>query len=153
MDLKDRTKILSLLSVAVNKVAKATVKEGRPLVVSKKDTYVGPMLVQKMSNGTYSISKTGAITPMYENIHLYEAAVLVSQHYERGKVSFVKEILKIDDDYAKYKTDMIHYLACYKQVKQHKDVDRMLVLEDKFYMAEELSKATRQRLSKFKISR
>ena len=153
MDLKDRPKLLSLLNVAVNKVAKATVKEGRPLAISKKDTYVGPMLVQKLENGTYSICKTGAKEPVYANIQLYEAAVLISQHYERGSISAVKELLKIDNDYAKYKTDMMHYLACYKQVKQKNDIDRMLVLEDKFYMAEELSKTSRERLSKFKISR
>lgn len=153
MELKDRPKLLSLFNIAVNRAVKSAVKEGQPLTMSKKDTYVGPLLVQKLINGTYSIYKTNANQPMYSDIHLYEAAVLISQHYERGAISCVREILKIDSDYAKYKTDMMHYIACYKHVKESKDIERMLVLEDKFCMAEELSKITRQRLSKFKISR
>jgi hypothetical protein len=153
MELKDRPKIISLLNVIVNKVAQTTIKEGCPMALSKKDTYVGSVLVQKLDDGTYTISKADKPIPIYSDIYLYESAILIARYYDRGSVSIIREILKVDKECAKHKTDMMHYIACYKQVKQTRDTERMLVLEDKFCMSEESLKITRSKLSRFTIPR
>lgn len=146
----DRAELLTMLNNAVNSVTKSAIRENRPIVVSKKSTLVGMLSVEKTDNNLHLIKKHLATESLYTGITLYESAILIAQSYMRGDITSIKEIIEIDNSYTKHHNDMLHHLSCYKTLKLHNNIDRMVILEDKFYMSEELSKLARSKLSRFK---
>lgn len=150
IQITDRAQLLAMLGNAVNSAAKSAIRENRPIVVSKRNTLVGTLSIEKTTDNTYLIKKSTVTECLYTSITLYESAVLIAQSYLRGDVAAIKEIVEIDCAYTKHHTDMLHHLSCYRALKLHNNLDRMVILEDKFYMSEELSKLARSRLAKFK---
>ena len=149
----DRAQLLTMLSNAVNTATKAAMKGNRPMVISKRNTIVGPVSIDKIDTGTYTLRRATIIRPLYTNIVLYESAVLIAQAYNRGDRDMIKEILTLESQYVKYSTDMLHYLTCYRAVCARNEIDRMLVLEDKFNTADETVKSIKYKLGKLRNSK
>jgi len=149
--IKDKSYLLFLFDNAIEQATQTAILRNQPIPTSKRDTYVGNYLVRKNNNNLYDI-KDG-IEVLYENLYMYEAAISIAQRQNQGFDNSIKEIIKIDDDYGKHRNDMMVYLNCYKAAKQRKDIERMSILEDKFYMSEQLSKLVKQRIRRFKVIR
>lgn len=87
---------------------------------------------------------------LYENISVFDVAVIIAQRYNAGETSIIKKILILEDRFTKHHNDMIHYLNCLKGAKKRRDIERMAILEDKFQVAEILAKNARDSISIFK---
>lgn len=140
----NKVQLAKKLNTAVDRV----IREKKPIVISAGCTLVGEMSVEKNTNG-FCIKKSGKIMNNYADIYLYESAVLVARYF--SNINMVKEILEIDKNYKKCHCNMLHYIACYKGAKAINDEQRMMILEDKFQLSEQLATDARCKLSKFKI--
>ena len=148
--IKNKQKVLALLDSALNTVADSTIKSNQPIYISPSATLLGDIVVERTS-ANYCIRKSKIKHRLYKDIVLYESAVLIAQAHIARNPIVIREILEIDDMYARHKTNMQHYAACYAVSKKCNDTARMLVLEDKFTMSEEYARQYRTRLVKFKI--
>lgn len=149
---KDKSYIIGLFDNAIEQAIRIAMQKNTPFVASKKNTIVGKYIVHKNDNDYYDIKDITTKMILYKDLSLYDSAIMIAQRQEKGR-SLITDILKIDEDYAKHRIDMNHYLNCYKIAKQRNDIPRMSVLEDKFRISDQLSKLVKKRLSKFKIVR
>lgn len=116
----------------------------------KKYTAIGTALIEKNTNGFYNVLNRQDKRTLFKDISVFDVAIILAQRYSSGETHTIREILKLEEQYTKYHTDMLHYLNCLKGAKNLKDSVRMAILEDKFQMAEQMAKYTRDRISIFK---
>ncbi len=119
-----------------------------PIPVSKKSVLIGNVFIEKNKAG-YNIVSMGH-KRLYENISVFDVAVIVAQRYNLGETSAIKQVLALEDRFSKYHTDMVHYLHCMKSAKKKNDNERFAILEDKFQVAELLARNIRDRITSFK---
>ena len=87
---------------------------------------------------------------LFENISVFDVAVIVAQRYNSGAMRDVERVLQLEQKFSKYHIDMLHYLHCMKVARKKNDAERSAILEDKFSMAELLAKNTRDKIANFK---
>jgi hypothetical protein len=145
----DRPGLLEKLDKATDRAADMAIRRGMPIPVSNKSTMIGNTLIEKNSDGLYNVlSYSRAL--LFENISVFDVAVIVAQRYNEHESGTIRQVLLLENRFSKYHTDMIHYLHCMKMAKKKRDVERLAILEDKFQLAEQLAKDTRDRISVFK---
>jgi len=144
-----RIALLDKLDRATSRAASFAINRGFPIPMSKKTTLIGNTFVEKNTNGLYNIVSPDK-TILYEDISIFDIAVIVAQRYNSGEPAAIKKVLALEERFAKYHTDMIHYLDCLKGAKKRHDIERMAILEDKFQVAEILAKKARDSISIFK---
>lgn len=144
-----RSSLLNKLDLATTKAASDAIGRGIPIPISKKSTMIGNLCVEKNKNGFYDILTLDR-KMLFENISVFDVAIVIAQRYNSDEFSIVKKVLYLEERYAKYHTDMVHYLHCLKSATRTHDVERMAILEDKFQVAESLAKNTRDQISIFK---
>ena len=145
----DRTALIGELDKATSRAATFAIQRGHPIPVSKKSTLIGNTFVDKNENGLYDVL-TFTRNLLYKDISVFDVAVTVAQRYNENQTGTIRQILFLDERFSKYRTDMQHYLHCMKGAQKKRDIERMSILEDKFQVAEQLAKNTRDRLSNFK---
>jgi hypothetical protein len=141
--------LLKKLNKAVDRSARLAIKNGYPLQTSSNTAIIGNVSVEKNINNFYNIISVNK-TVLYENILLYDIAILIAQRHYKGEQFIIKQILLLEEKYAKYHTDMLHYLHCLKVAKSNHDLERMAILEDKFQVAEQLAKHVKESITVFK---
>jgi len=144
-----RIALLDKLDRATSRAASFAINRGFPIPMSKKTTLIGNTFVEKNTNGLYNIVSPDK-TILYKDISIFDIAVIVAQRYNSGEPAAIKKVLALEERFAKYHTDMIHYLDCLKGAKKRHDIERMAILEDKFQVAEILAKKARDSISIFK---
>jgi len=144
-----RTSLLDKLDRVTDKAATVAISRGYPIPMSSKSTMVGGVFVTKNDMGLYDIVSIDKHV-LYENISVFDVAVIIAQRYNAGETSIIKQVLALEERFSKYHTDMIHYLHCLKGAKKRHDIERMAILEDKFQVSETLAKNARDRISIFK---
>ena len=144
-----RIALLDKLDRATSRAASFAINRGFPIPMSKKTTLIGNTFVEKNTNGLYNIVSPDK-TILYEDISIFDIAVIVAQRYNSGEPAAIKKVLALEERFAKYHTDMIHYLDCLKGANKRHDIERMAILEDKFQVAEILAKKARDSISIFK---
>jgi hypothetical protein len=144
-----RAELLDKLDKVTDKAAALMQKEKFPAPVVRKYTTIGNLFVGKNSKGYYDIL-TPEKRPLYEDLSVFDVAVIIAQRYNDGDRSAITKIISLETKYSKHHTDMIHYLHCFKGAKRHRDLERMAILEDKFQIAEQNAKDTRDSISFFK---
>lgn len=144
----NRPDLLNQLNVATDRAALFALQRGVPVPISKKSILIGNVFIEKNKLG-YTVIALDRIR-LYENISVFDVAVIVAQRYNAGETSAIKQVLYLEDRFSKYHTDMTHYLSCMKSAKKKNDSERMAILEDKFRVAELLAKNIRDRISSFK---
>jgi len=147
---KDKARLFELFENAISKATQLTIQRHQDTIESKKKVQIGNLLVCKNSTNFYDIVDFVTKKIIYENIELYDAAIIIAHQENKNKKFLITEVLKIDKEYSKHTMDMAHYSHCYKIVKKKNNIDRMLVLEDKFQLSEQLSKMVKLKLLKFK---
>lgn len=145
----DRPNIIDKLDKATERAASMAISRGYPIRVSKKSTLIGNTFVEKNSIGYYDVILPNK-QKLYEDISVFDVAVIIAQRYNSGETSAIKKILSLEGRYSKYHNDMLHYLSCLKGAKKNHDIERMAILEDKFQVAETLAKCARDSISIFK---
>jgi hypothetical protein len=145
----DKSALLDKLDRATSRGAQLAISNGYPIPLSKKSTLIGNTFVEKNPNGLYNIL-TPNRTPIYENISVFDIAVIIAQRYNTGELGTIKKVLLLEERFTKYHYDMIHYLNCLKGARKKHDIERMAILEDKFQVAETLAKSARDSISIFK---
>jgi hypothetical protein len=145
----DRTSLLDKLDKATDRAASFAINRGYPIRISKKSTLIGNTSVEKNAEGLYDVISPNN-TVIYENISVFDVAVIIAQRYNSGETSTIKKVLALEEKYEKHHTDMIHYLNCLKGATKKHDRERMAILEDKFQTAEMLAKNARDGISIFK---
>jgi len=145
----ERLEILEKLERATDRAATFAISRGYPIPMDKKSTLIGNVFVQKNTKGFYDVLKFDK-TPIYEDISVFDVAIIVAQRYNSGETSIIKKVLDLEEKFSKYHTDMIHYLHCIRGAKKNHDHERMAILEDKFQVSETLAKMTRDKISVFK---
>ncbi len=144
-----KAELLESLDRATSRAATIAIQRGSPLQMTTKSTLIGNTFVEKNKNGFYDVLNFEKNT-LYEDICVFDVAVIIAQRYTSHDTSTIKKVLHLEGRFSKYHTDMIHYLHCMKSAKKKNDVERMLILEDKFQIAEQFAKDTRDRISVFK---
>jgi hypothetical protein len=145
----DRPGILEKLNKAADRAASFAIQRGSPIQVSKKSVMIGNVIIEKNELGSYDVL-TFDRSALYENISVFDVAVIVAQRYNQHETGVIKQVLTLEERFSKYHNDMIHYLSCMKSAKKRQDLDRMAILEDKFQLAEQKAKDTRDSISVFK---
>lgn len=145
----DRPDLLEKLDKATDKAASFAIQRGMPIQMSKKSVMIGDALIEKNERGTYDVLSFDK-SMLYENISVFDVAVIVAQRHNHRETGVIKQVLTLEERFSKYHNDMIHYLHCMKSAKKKQDVDRMAILEDKFQLAEQKAKDTRDSISVFK---
>lgn len=144
---KDR--LIEKLDKATDKAVIVALSNNIPLRISNKSALIGNLRIEKNERGFFNIvSFNGNI--IFENISLFDIAVIIAQKHANGETSAIKRIISLDEKYSKYHLDMLHYLHCLKSAKRNGDIERMAILEDKFQMAEIMAKHIRSSLLTFK---
>jgi len=144
----DRTELLEKLGRATDRAATFALQRGVPVPISNKSVLIGNVFIEKNKFG-YNVVALDRMK-LYENISVFDVAVIIAQRYNSGEISAIKQVLFLEDRFAKYHIDMIHYLHCMRSAKKKNDVERMAILEDKFQVAESLAKNIRDRIAFFK---
>lgn len=144
-----RTDLLDKLDRATSRAVTTVIGRGIPLTVSKNSTLVGNLFVQKNQKGFYNVLTLDKRI-LYEDISLFDIAIILAQRHADGDISVVRRVLVLEERYSKYQTDMLHYLNCLKTAKKNHDLERMAILEDKFQVSESLAKSIRDSISFFK---
>ena len=144
----DRTELLEKLGRATDRAATFALQRGVPVPISKKSVLIGNVFIEKNKFG-YNVVALDRMK-LYENISVFDVAVIIAQRYNSGEISAIKQVLFLEDRFTKYHIDMIHYLHCMRSAKKKNDVERMAILEDKFQVAESLAKNIRDRIAFFK---
>jgi len=145
----ERSAIIDKLERVVEKATTFAIQRGTPLQTSKKSHLIGNTLVEKNDLGMYDILNLNG-TRIYENISVFDVAIIIAQRYSAGETGVVRQVLTLDEKFTKYHADMLHYLHCYKGAKKRQDYEKMAILEDKFQVAELMAKDTRDKISIFK---
>jgi len=141
-------RLLDKLNRATDRAVTYAMQNGTPVAISKKSTLIGSLVIEKNKMGFYDIIKVDR-SKLYENISVFDVAIIVAQRFNSGEHSIIKEVLELERRFAKYHTDMIHYLHCMKSAKK-KNADRLAILEDKFQVAEIHAKNIKDQLTFFK---
>lgn len=141
--------LLEKLDRATDRAAGMAISRGIPIPVSNRSSLIGNLLVEKNKNDFYDV-KTFEGKILYEDISVFDVAVIVAQRHAAGETSVIKQVLFLESKFSKYHTDMVHYLHCIKGAKKSRDNERMAILEDKFQVSEQMAKNTRDRISNFK---
>lgn len=145
----EKKELLDKLDRATDRAATVAISRAFPVPLSKKSSLVGNTFVEKNKNGSYDVLGFDR-RPLYEDISVFDVAVIVAQRYCTGELNTIKKVLYLENRFAKYHTDMLHYLHCMHSAKKNNDTERLAILEDKFQIAESLAKDTRDRLAIFK---
>jgi len=145
----NRGKLLERLDKATDKAAAFAIQRGNPLSVTKKSTLIGTTIIEKNSSGMYDVMSFDKVK-LFENISVFDVAIIVAQRYVSGETGAVKQVLYLEEKFLKYHLDMIHYLRCMRSAKKNRDHVRLAILEDKFQLAEQKAKDTRDRIAIFK---
>lgn len=145
----DKSALIEKLDRATDRAVSVAIVRGIPLPVAKKSSLIGSTLVEKNSKGMYNVSTFDG-TIIFEDILVFDVAVIVAQRYNSGEMSTIKKVLALEEKYAKYHSDMVNYLHCLKLAKRRNDVERMAILEDKFQTSEIHAKSIRDSISIFK---
>jgi len=144
-----RPSLLNKLDRATDRAASLIIQKGYPIPRNDKGMWVGDAIVEKNSNGFYDILSLDGVI-LYKDILVFDVATIIAQRYSAGEFSIIKKILVLEEKYSKYRTDMIHYLHCFKGARKRHDHDGMDILEDKFQISESRAKTTRDDISRFK---
>lgn len=145
----NRIDLLERLDRATYRAATYAIQRGNPLSIDKKSIMIGSTLIEKNNYGTYDIISFDK-SKLFENISVFDVAIIIAQRYNMNEYGVIKQVLILEEKFSKYHTDMLHYLNCMKSAKKKHDLERMAILEDKFQMAEQFAKDTRDRISSFK---
>lgn len=145
----DKPALLEQLDEATDKAAAYAIQRGMPMKLSSKSVMIGNTFVEKNVRGAYDVLGYNK-TVLFEDISVFDVAVIVAQRYNANESGVIKQVLTLEEKFSKYHSDMIHYLHCMKSAKKKQDSERMAILEDKFQVAEQLAKNTRDRISVFK---
>jgi len=145
----DRPELIDKLDKATERAASMAISRGNPIRMSKKSTLVGNTFVEKNNDGFYDVILPNK-DKLYEDLSVFDVAVIIAQRYNSGDTSTIKKVLSLEGRYAKYHNDMLHYLNCLKGAKKKHDIERMAILEDKFQVAETLAKGARDSITNFK---
>lgn len=144
----DRSELLANLDKATDKAATLVLQRGLSVPVVKNSVLIGDVSIEKNSIGYNVITRDRS--RIYENITVFDVAVIVAQRYNTGEISIIRKVLFLEDRFSKYHMDMIHYLHCMKNAKKQNNHERMAILEDKFQLAEQLARDVRDKISSFK---
>jgi len=145
----NKTLLIEKLDRATDKAVSVAIVRGIPLPVAKRSTLIGNILVEKNKKGFYNVTSfDGRI--LFEDILVFDVAVIVAQRYNDGEMSTIKKVLALEEKYAKHHADMVNYLHCLKSAKKQNDAERMAILEDKFQVSEIHAKSIRDSISIFK---
>lgn len=141
--------LINNLEKATTRAAQLVIQSGYPISISKNLTIVGNLFIEKSINKSYKVLLSDK-SILFDNISVFDVAIILAQQYKRGHISAVKQIIYLEGKYLKYHNDMIYYLHCMKGAKKTHDNERFFILEDKFYMAEILAKNIKDKIIFFK---
>lgn len=144
----NRDGMLSRLDEVTDKAASIAIRENMP-IPGKKGVYVGSAFIEKNNKGFYDVLSIGG-KPLYNDIVVFDVAIIVAQRYSNKEYSAIKRVLDLEEIYSKNHTEMLYFLYCYKGAKKKKDYSRMAILEDKFSTSEAKAKVARDKISFFK---
>ena len=144
----NKTKVLDTLDKVTDDTTIFAIQKGLPLILSKKSALIGNLLIEKNVNSFYDIYLPDKQI-LFENISSFDVAVIIAQRYNSGEHKIIHEVLELEEKFVKFHTDMVHYLHCMKSAKK-KDSDRLLILEDKFQIAELRARNVKDKIISFK---
>lgn len=145
----NRELLVKQLDKATTKATALAIQRGSPISITKNKVVVGNLCICKNKSGFYDIVTLDQ-HPIYSDIYLFEVAIILAQSYSSGDTPTVRKVLTLQDKFEKHHTDMVHYLHCMKSAKKRHDIDRMIILEDKFQIAESHAKNIKDQISIFK---
>lgn len=145
----DRIDLLDRLDKAADRAASIAIHRGSPIQLTTKSILIGNTFIEKNNYGSYDVLGFDKAM-LYEDISVFDVAVIVAQRYNVNELGTIRKVLSLEERFSKYHNDMVHYLHCMKSAKKKQDVDRMAILEDKFQLAEQQAKDTRDQISNFK---
>ena len=145
----NRKNLLEKLDKATDRAAYMAVERAYPIQKDNASSFVGTTVIKKNNKGFYDIFiATGKL--LYADIIVFDIATIISQKYTSGELKAIDKVLVLEQEYAKHRTNMMHYLHCIAAAKKRHDYDAMAILEDKFQMSETRARRTRDNISIYK---
>lgn len=141
--------MLRQLDKATDKAATIAIRQSMPIPSSTPGMWVGNTHITQNDNGFYNIYALDKKI-LFKDIIAFDIATIISQRYTGKEFKAIEKILVLETEYAKYHTDMMHYLHCLKGAKKRRDYDTMAILEDKFQIAEIRAKKTKNSITLYK---
>lgn len=148
----NRQFFIQQLDKATTKATSLVIKQPFPIAITKNKVIVGDLCIIKNKFGSYDIL-TKNYTKLYSSVYLFEVAVILAQSYIMDDMSMIKKVLMLQEQLEKHHIDMIHYLHCMKSAKKRRDIERMMILEDKFQVAESYARGIKDKISSIKIQK
>jgi len=148
----NRQRLIKQLDHAASKATSLAIQRGSPILISKNKVLVGNMCINRNKSGYYDILTLDQ-AELYSDIYLFEVAIILAQNFGTGDASTTRKVLMLQDRFEKHHTDMIHYLHCMKSAKKRHDIERMVILEDKFQISESHAKNIKNKILTFKRSK
>lgn len=145
----NRQQLIKQLDNVAAKATSLAIQRRSPILISKNKVLVGNLCINKNKSGYYDILTLDQ-TKIYSDIYLFEVAIILAQNFGMGDTATIRKVLTLQDRFEKHHTDMIHYLHCMKSAKKRHDIERMVILEDKFQIAESYAKKIKNNILTFK---
>lgn len=145
----NRELLLKQLDKAASKATSLAFQRASPIPITKNKVIVGNLCISKNKLGFYDVLTLDQ-SKLYSDVYLFEVAIILAQSFTSGDTSTTRKVLSLQDRFEKHHTDMIHYLHCMKSAKKRHDIERMIILEDKFQIAESYAKDIKDKISNFK---
>lgn len=143
----------SVLIKALDKVADKTLSSllqtCTPIPINDRIIMVGNSFVRKNNNKLYDVLSMNK-NVIYCDLVTLDIAVIVAEKYSSGKISDLKKVISLEQKYSKYFFDMLNYLHCIKNAKKNKDLERYLILTDKYNEAKIMASTIKENILVFK---
>jgi len=106
-------KVIRQLDETLNKVIISFYNDNKPVANNKCEFVVGNTII-KRENTFYNVYDKNTNEVLYQHLYLIEAALIIARCHNIRNYSKLRDILSLDNKYAKYYLDMKNYLHTFK---------------------------------------
>lgn len=119
------------LSRILDNVIISAYKQKTPIASSKNEIVVGSLAVIR-SGSVYDVVNKDTKAKVFTDLYLVEAGLLLAKYHQLKDVRNTNKVLKLENAYSHYYTDMMYFSNSYKHAKQHGDTDQMSIYEARY---------------------
>ena len=123
----------------LDKVIVRAYKNKSPIANNNKDIVIGELVIVN-NDRVYSIVSRKTNKLLYSELFLIDAAFLIAKHHQLRHGQFVKQVLELEDRYAKNYLDMKSYTNSYHHAMLIEDNDVADIMQTRYEQAKHRAK-------------
>lgn len=113
---------------------------------------VGGYIVTKEADELYNVYKKNLNNLKYENLYSFDAAMAIAESLNNKNKGRVKQIVDLENEYAKHRNDMRTYKLMYNKYIDS-EPNNAWVYEDRYMIASNRARKALRELKRFRIVR